>query len=203
MDSDAHVKPFIDKLAGTVRFITVPPVMILALLIMLYYLRKDLFEGRTDMIIGVTGLVLLPLAAYPVHRLIPKLHEAGREMQRKIAFIFSLAGYALCFAYALFRGTVSVKLIYFTYFITVVILTVFNKLLKIRASGHTASSLSPCFFAFYFGFFSAGIVFAIVFCTSVWASLYLKRHKVVDVSMGVVSFIISFAVARLCTGFLI
>ena len=197
------VKNRIDSLAKVIRIVTVPPVMILALLITLYSLGKEIFAGKTDMIVAVVGLVILPLAAYPVHRFIPELHDGGREKQRKLAFIFSLAGYVLCFVYAFFYGTVRIKQIFLTYFTTVVILAIFNRLFGIRASGHTASSISPCVFAFSFGYVFAGILFAILFCMSVWASLYLKRHKAVDVAMGVTSFVIAFVLAYVYTGYLI
>lgn len=197
------VKNRIDSLAKVIRIVTVPPVMILALLITLYSLGKEIFAGKTDMIVAVVGLVILPLAAYPVHRFIPELHDGGREKQRKLAFIFSLAGYVLCFVYAFFYGTVRIKQIFLTYFTTVVILTIFNRLFGIRASGHTASSISPCVFVFSFGYVFAGILFAILFCMSVWASLYLKRHKAVDVAMGVTSFVIAFVLVYVYTGYLI
>lgn len=122
---------------------------------------------------------------------------------RKQNSSFRLAGYVWCFVYAFFYGTVRIKQIFLTYFTTVVILTIFNRLFGIRASGHTASSISPCVFAFSFGYVFAGILFAILFCMSVWASLYLKRHKAVDVAMGVTSFVIAFVLAYVYTGYLI
>lgn len=203
MDINTCSKNRMDTIATVIRIVTVPPVMILALLITFYSLGKGIFAGKTDMIVAVVGLVVLPLAAYPVHRFFPTLHDGGREKQRKLAFIFSLAGYALCFVYALFCGTVRIKRIFLTYFITVVILTIFNRLFGIRASGHTASSVSPCVFSFSFGYVFAGTLFAIFFGMSVWASLYLQRHKVRDVAMGAVSFFIAFVLAYVYTGFMI
>ena len=46
-------------------------------------------------------------------------------------------------------------------------------------------------------------LFAIFFGMSVWASLYLQRHKVRDVAMGAVSFFIAFVLAYVYTGFMI
>ena len=107
------------------------------------------------------------------------------------------------FSYAFFYGTVRIKQIFLTYFTTVVILTIFNRLFGIRASGHAASSVSPCVFSFSFGYVFAGTLFAIFFGMSVWASLYLQRHKVRDVAMGAVSFFIAFVLAYVYTGFMI
>lgn len=203
MVTNTEAKTYVSLVAKIVRIITIPPFMILVLLIVLYFSEKESFAGRYDMIIAVIGLVLIPLAAYPVHRIIPVLFNGGRKKQRKLAFIFSLVGYVICFAYALSHGTVRIKQIFFTYFITVVMLTIFNRLLGIRASGHAASSIAPCFFAFSFGYVFVGIIFAILLCISVWASLHMKRHKPVDIVMGVVSFLISYALALVNTRLLI
>lgn len=150
MVTNTEAKTYVSLVAKIVRIITIPPFMILVLLIVLYFSEKESFAGRYDMIIAVIGLVLIPLAAYPVHRIIPVLFNGGRKKQRKLAFIFSLVGYVICFAYVLSHGTVRIKQIFFTYFITVVMLTIFNRLLGIRVSGHAASSIAPCFFCFFF-----------------------------------------------------
>ena len=118
MVTNTEAKTYVSLVAKIVRIITIPPFMILVLLIVLYFSEKESFAGRYDMIIAVIGLVLIPLAAYPVHRIIPVLFNGGRKKQRKLAFIFSLVGYVICFAYALSHGTVRIKQIFFTYFIT-------------------------------------------------------------------------------------
>ena len=61
-------------------------------------------------------------------------------MQRKLAFIFSLIGYATALLWAILVHTSKeLLMICATYFISVVILTFFNKVLKKRASGHACS----------------------------------------------------------------
>lgn len=52
-------------------------------------------------------------------------------------------------------------------------------------------------------YFSEKESFAILLCISVWASLHMKRHKPVDIVMGVVSFLISYALALVNTRLLI
>lgn len=65
------------------------------------------------------------------------------------------------------------------------ILTLFNKLLHIRASGHAASAVSPCVFSLMYAGVAAGCAFGLVFLLSAWASVHLRRHKVTDILAGV------------------
>ena len=104
------------------------------------------------------------------------------------AFIFSLVGYVMCFAYSFYTASEKLKFVFFVYFFTVVLLTVMNKLLHIRASGHAASAISPCVFSgLYAGTWSC-LLFGAVFLLSIWSSLYLKRHKPSDITSGVCAF---------------
>ena len=79
MVTNTEAKTYVSLVAKIVRIITIPPFMILVLLIVLYFSEKESFAGRYDMIIAVIGLVLIPLAAYPVHRIIPVLFNGGRK----------------------------------------------------------------------------------------------------------------------------
>ena len=176
------------KTAQIIRIITAPPFMIAALLLVLGLIPIGFYTGITDQCVAWIGLVLLPLLAYPLHFIIPELRKTGREGQRKAAFIFSLVGYVMCFAYSFYTASEKLKFVFFVYFFTVVLLTVMNKLLHIRASGHAASAISPCVFSgLYAGTWSC-LLFGAVFLLSIWSSLYLKRHKPSDITSGVCAF---------------
>ena len=142
-----HKPSGIEKTAQIIRIITAPPFMIAALLLVLGLIPIGFYTGITDQCVAWIGLVLLPLLAYPLHYIIPELRKTGREGQRKAAFIFSLVGYVMCFAYSFYTASEKLKFVFFVYFFTVVLLTVMNKLLHIRASGHAASAISPCVFS--------------------------------------------------------
>ena len=175
-----HKPSGIEKTAQIIRIITAPPFMIAALLLVLGLIPIGFYTGITDQCVAWIGLVLLPLLAYPLHYIIPELRKTGREGQRKTAFIFSLVGYVMCFAYSFYTASEKLK--------TVVLLTVMNKLLHIRASGHAASAISPCVFSgLYAGTWSC-LLFGAVFLLSIWSSLYLKRHKPSDITSGVCAF---------------
>ncbi len=190
-------KNFINKMAHVVRVVTIPPLMIATLLCMLYFAKGFSFASRIDMSVAFAGLVLLPVLAYPVWSVFGKNKKDKRNGQRQLAFIFSFVGYVSCFAYSLNFGTDTVREIFFTYFFTVVLLSLLNKVLHIRASGHAASAVSPGVFSIAYIGLTAAILFGVLFIGSVWASLYLKRHKWTDILAGICSMIISFILAKI------
>lgn len=179
-----------ERIAKFVRVITVPPFMVAYLLIVMNSLT-NFFEKKLDIFISWIGLVTLPLIAYLVHRLIPTFYSKGRECQRKIAFIFSLIGYVICFIYGIIRGKSKTQMFFFVYFFTVLLLAITNKIVHIRASGHATSSVSPAVFSFIYVNTLCGFVFSILFLISIWASLYIKRHKSRDIIAGLLCFVIS------------
>jgi len=185
------------RAAKIIRIITLPPFMIAALLLVLDHFTADMFTERRDLIIAWIGLVLLPLLAYPVHGLIPGLRKTGREGQRATGFVFSLVGYVAVFIDGFFASSGKVRLLFSVYFFTVVILSILNKAAHIRASGHAASSVSPCVFSgMYVGILPC-CLFSVVFLLSVVSSVYLKRHKVSDIIAGIVSFVFAFCLSCL------
>ena len=187
-----HKPSGIKKTAQIIRIITAPPFMIAALLLVLGLMPIEFYMGIPDQCAAWIGLVLLPLLAYPLHLIIPELRKAGREGQRKNAFIFCLVGYVMCFVYSFYTASEKLKFVFFVYFITVVFLTVINKLLHIRASGHAASAISPCVFSGIYAGTWICLIFGAVFLLSVWSSVYLKRHKPKDIVSGVCAFGLAF-----------
>jgi len=179
-----------ENIAKFIRIATVPPFMVAYLLIALNSIT-NFFEKKLDIIVSWVGLVILPLLAYLIHRIVPALYSKGRECQRNLAFVFSLIGYLLCFIYGIVRRKSKTQMFLFTYFFAVLFLTIINKLISVRASGHALSSISPAIFSFIYVNFMFGLIFLILFFISVWASLYIKRHKVGDIVSGVICFFLS------------
>lgn len=187
-----------EKAAKIVRVITVPPFLVAALIIILYFQKSDIFRGITDYTAALVFLGLFPVLVYPIWAAIPKLKEKGREGQRNLAFIGTLIGYTFAFLYGELSGAVpELKLIFRTYFIAVLLLTFANKVLKKRASGHACSVVSPALFLCYFvGLYTLPVCIFII-AVSFWGSLTLKRHKPMELLGGSIVCILSFVSAYL------
>jgi hypothetical protein len=185
-----------EKLAKIIRILTIPPVMALVLFIVLFQFKESVFENLPDFIAGVLLLVFIPALAYPLQFVIPSLKKQGRDGQRKLAFIMSLVSYSGMLFYGILeKVSKDMLFICLTYFLTVIILTICNKLLHIKASGHAASCTSPLlFFIFYFSwplFLPCFIIFLMI----LWASLITKRHNCKEFLTGAVICIISFIIS--------
>ena len=192
LENNSYAK---DKTAKILRMITVPPVLVTTMIFTLYC-TTDIFTAMSDTIVPILGLGIFPVLAYPAQKLMPSPKEEKRITQRKLAFIFSLIGYVTAFLYGLAANVnYSLKVILRTYLFSVIVLSVFNKVFKLRASGHACSSIAPTVFCFYYSTVLCGIVFAFLFSLSVWSSLHLKRHKPIDIFLGVATFGISFFLA--------
>lgn len=185
-----------DTIARIIRIVSAPPVMVSTLLIVLNICRPDIFHRTNDVILPFFMLGIVPVLAYLFHFLIPALKEKGREMQRQLAFIFSLIGYTAAFVWALLSN-VSPELLTIctTYFLSVILLTFMNKVLKKRASGHACSVVGPLvFFIFFINWKLIFPCIAIAACVF-WSSLYLKRHTRYDLLGGVIATLIAFTLS--------
>jgi len=186
-----------DRLAHVIRIITVPPLMITGLLCFLYFKGGASFAAPNDISMAFAGLVALPLLSYPAWSVFGNKTLDKRKGQRKLAFIFSVVGYVCCFIYGLRFGTDAIREIFYTYFFTVILLALLNKVFHVRASGHAASSISTVVFSAAYLSPAVTCAFVILFTGSVWASIYLKRHKWQDIIAGICSLLASFILAKL------
>lgn len=181
-------------LAKTIRVVTIPPLAALFLLMLLRsFGRFDVFSKAADFYFSFAFLVLVPILAYPFSYLHKAFRQRGREGQREAAFLFATAGYFAAMVYAIV-GAVSQSLmvLLFTYFLSLTVLSVFNKILKVRASGHACSIAGPLVLAVYFIGIKYAVVCAALFALVVWASLYMKRHTLKELMFGALSAVISF-----------
>jgi hypothetical protein len=189
-----------EKIAKIIRTVTVPPVMVCILLIILYFTKDGIISGHTELIISILLLGIVPLLSYPLSMLIPAWKRKGREGQRSLAFILNFVGYLAALVYGLAAHvTRDMMLIYLTYFISVFVLTIFNKLIKIRASGHSCCITGPLVLMVYFIGWKSVLPCAVLFVFIIWASLTLKRHMPKDLAWGGVTAVIAFAVSMLLT----
>lgn len=191
-------KPFYLKLAHVVRIISVPPVMVGILIILLFTLRDDVFATTAEMVISALGLTVLPILAYPVSAMIPKIRVKGREGQRSLAMYFSTVGYVAVFVYGLIAGVgTGLMHIYAGYLFSVVIILIGNKVFKVRISGHACSVSGPLVYSGYFLGIWGIVVGVICWGVILWASLVMKRHTFKEFLLGTLTCLVSFTVGWL------
>lgn len=194
MDTNGHVS--LTKTARIVRVATVPPLLASALLVILYFFHDGVFADVGQFLVSLSLLVFLPLATYPLSWTISKIRDKGREGQRKLAFALSLTGYASSLAYGIStQVSRSLLLIYLGYFISVIILILFNKVIKLRASGHACAVSGPLVLLVYFIGPEGIVPCAAIFLAVVWSSLYLKRHTAKDLALGAVSSLLAMSIS--------
>ncbi len=165
------------KICKLVRVITVPPIMALMTLSVLYLGNPAMFEGILGYLAAVAFLSVLPVLAYPIQPLVPGFKGKGRDGQRQLAMIMSVLGYILGILSAFCLSTSKELLvIYFTYLFSGVLILLFNKVLKIRASGHACGVAGPIAAISYF--LGPKALFGLILLALVyWVSLKMGRHK--------------------------
>ena len=181
-------------LAKIIRVVTVPPVMVGTLIILLSTLRTDVFSGFGESLCTLLFLAIIPLMAYPISAVIPSIRKKGRDGQRNLAFLLSFVGYSGGMLYALLAHVSRPLLIVFgTYFLSVIVLTVMNKVIRVRASGHACSIVGPiALLACFMGWVALAVGAAVVLL-SFWSSVYLRRHTVREYLLGAISPLVSAA----------
>lgn len=171
-------------LAKFIRVITAAPFMACLLFTLLYWKDPSEMTDLAHYLWSLFFYTLLPLLAYPTAWLLPKVRKGGRTSERKLAILFSVAGYIGGVVYlALQGGTGAEWLVCLTYLGSGVAIALFSFLLRFKASGHTcgvsgpaamlAHLLGPPWLALY-------LLVAAVF----WASLQMKRHTVAQLLAG-------------------
>ena len=188
--------PFHLAVAKVVRTVTVPPVMVAGLILILYFARGEMFRSWVDLAASLMGLSIFPVLAYPLSVAIPAIHKGGRAAQRSLAMYLSVAGYAGVFLYGLLSHVrTGLMLIYAAYLLSVVLLVILNKLVRIRASGHGCSVTGPLVLTCYFlgtGGIIAGIA---LWGVILWASLIRKSHTLREFLLGSATCVVGFFIA--------
>ncbi len=172
------------SIAKGVRFVTVPPIVVTAELLLLL-IFEEIFPQILDFWLAFICLAMVPSLAYPLQKIVPAWRKKGQKMQRKLAFILSPLGYTAAVICSILRDAIPNSLyISAVYLAAVVLLTALNKLTPWHASGHgcvlCGSVFLPCLFMGWVAFLPGAIFFAAAF----WASVYLKRHTVREFLLG-------------------
>ncbi len=133
------------KEAKLLRALTVPPVMALLLITILYIgLGETAFASPAHYLAAVFALTLLPVLPYPLCAAIPALKRKGRKLERSLAIAFSLLGYVLGLALALLGGgTLIEKILFLTYTISGALTGIMTFVFKYKTSGHACGASAP------------------------------------------------------------
>jgi len=165
-----------NKLAKTIRILTVAPIMALFMLLSLYLKSSELFGRFANFGFAILFLTVFPILAYPLQPLIKKYKDKGRDGQRTLAMIFAVLGYiGGCFSALILRAPKSVWIIYLTYLLSGILIMLFNKLFHLKASGHACGVAGPLTLLACFGNI-LGYLGALILAAVWWASLKMKRH---------------------------
>lgn len=170
--------------AKIIRLLTVAPLMAMVALSIILLVSPEIFRNNGNYFIALLFLTVLPLLGYPLQPFIPGFCDKGRDGQRNLAIIMAVFGYVLGIFYVLLtRATQGLLVIYLTYLLSGIGIAIFNKVLKVRASGHTCGIAGPIALLFYVIGYKALwglIVLIMVF----WASLKIKRHTMSQLIWG-------------------
>lgn len=168
----------------TIRIITLAPIMALIAISLLFALRPGEFYGAANYAVAILCLTVLPLLAYLLQPYIPRYKDQGRAGQRRLAIVMAVVGYLagiLC-AVALHMPR-PLAMIFACYLISGVFILLFNKVLRIRASGHSCGTTGPIAYLIYL--IGAPALIGLPFLGMVyWASLRMKRHTFSELVLG-------------------
>lgn len=191
------------KIAKTVRVVTIPPLLVLALLTVLLANFDEFYRGVGDFLAALTFLMVIPTLAYPIQMLHPVWRTQGRACQRKLAFIFSVIGYSLGLIVSIAtRVQPKLFVIYVGYLSSVTFLTIFNKGFKIHASGHAAGITGPLLYFAVFSKIWMVPIAAVLYIAIVWSSLKIKRHTASEFLLGTHCSVIAFIVSMVVLAFI-
>ena len=185
--------------AKVIRVITIAPIMALLLMTSLYLSDAALLGGLPQYLASIFFLAVLPVLAYPLQSFIPLFKRDKRSGQRKLAFITSVVGYlcGIIFATAT-NAPMIVHVIYWTYFLSVTLLTAFNSFTPWKASGHACGVCGPVVTMVYF-IGPQALTALLIYVALFWASLKMKRHTVTELILGGLDSVFAFAIVLLMT----
>lgn len=166
-----------NKLYKLVRVLTLAQILAAVSLIAIRLSCPEVFPTDWHFAYMVFFMGLMPLLAYPLQPIVPHFKGKGREGQRTLAMIFALVGYVFAIiACALTNATADMWLITLEYFISGVLIFVFNKVFHIKLSAHGCGSAGPIFLLLYFGLYVPAAVMAVLTVFAYIASVKMKRH---------------------------
>lgn len=190
-----------NKVSLLVRKLTVPPIFAALLLIVTYAARPDYYGNVWSLLLGICFLAVLPSLAYPLQKYIPHFKDKGREGQRSLAMLFSGIGYLLGTLTAfIFNAPAELKIIYLLYLFSGLLMIIFNKVLKIEASGHACGIVGPIVLLVYYKLYIPAVIGALFVAAVFVSSIKTKRHTPSQLVIGSIIPIVCIIIAHLIIG---
>lgn len=166
-----------EKIFYVIRKITVPPIFAMAFLIVIYFMQPSIFTSVGQLICGIFFLGILPILGYPLQKYIPYFKEKGREGQRSLAMIFSVAGYLLGTSIVFItKASFELCIVYLEYLFSGITMLVFNKVFHLKASGHACGIVAPVLLFACFNMFIPAVIGGLLVIPVLISSLKTKRH---------------------------
>lgn len=191
-----------EKAAKIIRIITVPPLLAFVMLGILYRHLGSLMGTPPQLVVSIGCLSILPACAYPIAQLKTEVRDNQREYQRNMAFIMNLCSYLAAVIYGKVTGVSAVLMwIFVSYLTAVIVLTIINHSIHIKASGHACSCVLPYLIMCYFLSGTVIAVCLILYLIEFWASVYLKRHTISEFLAGSAVAVVVFGFTGLLFGF--
>ncbi len=194
MNSHEKISRLGKVLAKIVRVLTIPPLLVSALMVLLYVQVPAMFRGIGDLFAVIAALAIVPTLAYPLQPVIPKFRGTGRKGQRTLAFIMSFIGYTGGFIFSLVADiTAELRIVFVVYFLSMLVLVLFNRFSDYHASGHACGLMGPPLFAMYYLGMSWLLPCVLLGVAVAWSSLYLKRHNAKELLLGAMCSALAFS----------
>ena len=175
-----------------IRVITVTPVVTIGMLLTLFVLRPKIFPNMFYLVLTFFFLSVMTLIAYPLQKILPGWKEKGRDGQRMFALYLGTVGYLLGFMINLIiPSTKGLDVIYGIYALSVVILFVFNKLIKIKASGHIGGLTCIMLLFVYFGLYIPAFIVGLIMVPVIVSSIRMRRHTPKEFLCGAICAVVA------------
>lgn len=174
------------KVAKFISIITVVPIAAAFAITWIYFNNSGGDFTFTWYAMCIIFLTILPISAYPIQKVVPSLRKGGRRLQRKLAFILAICGYVLgTICCVIFKPPKDVVSIFLAYLFSGVVLSIFNGLFKIKASGHACGISGPFMLLLYL--IGNNALWTIILIPIVfWSRIKLKRHTYKELVLGTV-----------------
>lgn len=192
----------LDRLARVVRVVSVPPLMVAAILTLLWFRHPGLFTSPSQLWFSQCFLAGFPILAYPLSYIVPAIKRKGRDGQRNLAMYLSAIGYLSVVLYGILAGcTEGLRIIHLTYLLSVVLLLVLNKLVHVRASGHACSVSGPilllCLYVGTIGVVTGLLLWAVIFWASLRGKHHTRREYLIGSGVPIVAYMLSYLIYML------
>ena len=185
-----------EKISYFIRKITVPPVLAMAFLLVMYFMKPSCFTSVWQLLCGLLFLGILPILGYPLQKYIPYYKDKGREGQRSLAMIFCVAGYLLgTLTVFVTKASSELCIVHLEYLLSGMIMFVFNKVFHLKASGHACGIIAPVMLSLSFNMYVPAVIGGLFVILVLISSLKLKRHTMPQLLGGCM-------IAAVCLGFI-